>query len=783
MAQYSPSTKHPVTLAISSQPAAQNVTEGQSATFTVVAAGSGTLGYQWFVNGAAIAGATSSHLNISTTALIDNANIYSVDVTDESGTIASDGAILTVDKAPVTLAITSQPAAQNVTEGQSATFTVVAAGSGILSYQWFVNDTAIPGAINDSLVVSFLSATDDGNVYRVDIADDNGSVSSNNATLAVTGTITDVPVTTTNIGQGTVDSNKNVGPRWVRIDFNSLATAIHTINVSWDSDADVRFIVYEANGTNLSSTVRGSNPGVWNGALNANTEYYIGLWSVDGIANYTATIEASVPLSFVSQPSGLIVTEGDNASFIVEAAGSGTLAYQWLADGIPLTGETEDSLTVFATTLAENATGYTVEVSNALETITSDAAILTVNEPLVLGLFSQEADTSTWMLDGPALTLDYNAGITTDGWGRALLRVSDMLLVGGDFTGIKPTRSGPVTDRAFLAALDAISGQPVSTFQIPFQIDSVVRSLALSPNGEQVYVGGDFGLLILDAVTGQLQHEVSVTDGGSAGRVFDIAVTNTQLYIGGDFNRVDNTFRTNIARLSLDGELDSSWVPSVTNGFSAGRSAPVQSLTTSPAGDKVYIGGNFSAINGTPVDLTTQNKRISMLVVSALDGTVQPERFTANIGNNTKGLTAHDIAVTDSYVIIAWGGPNYLTFHSLAGDRLKQYSGKGDVQTLQIVGDHVYVGHHGEFFGFLPNPIPQEALEGFDPVILKPFKLHSFRIDDPSFLPEQAWAINGAFGIWSIAASEDSIWVAGEIVSAGSNELPVEGLVRFPALD
>jgi len=101
-------------------------------------------------------------------------------------------------------------------------------------------------------------------------------------------------------------------------------------------------------------------------------------------------------------------------------------------------------------------------------------------------------------------------------------------------------------------------------------------------------------------------------------------------------------------------------------------------------------------------------------------------------------------------VIVAWGGPNYLTFHSLAGDRLKQ---------------------------------PQEAVVSLDPQILDPYKFHSFRIDDPTFPPEQAWQIGGAFGIWGIAAGEDGIWLAGQMFSAGSNERVIDGLVRFPALD
>jgi len=137
------------------------------------------------------------------------------------------------------------------------------------------------------------------------------------------------------------------------------------------------------------------------------------------------------------------------------------------------------------------------------------------------------------------------------------------------------------------------------------------------------------------------------------------------------------------------------------------------------------------------------------------------------VGTNGKGLTAHDIVVTEFYVIVAWGGPNYLSFHSPDGTRLRQYRAKGDVQALQVVGDHVFVGHHGELFGTLEEPIPQEAVVSLDPEIVLPFKLHSFRIDDPSFLPEQAWQITGAFGVWGISVAEDAIWVAGQISQAG----------------
>jgi len=487
-------------------------------------------------------------------------------------------------------------------------------------------------------------------------------------------------------------------------------------------------------------------------------------------------MEAAVPISIASQPIDRVVTEGEDVTFSVEAIGSGTLSYQWFANNLPLSGETSDTLTVFAASLMEDGTIYNVEISNDIDTVASDYATLTVNEPLDLGLFSQVADNSAWMLDGPAPTLDFNAGQNTNAWGQDLLRIGNLLLVGGDFQGIKPTRSAARTHRPFLAALDAVTGQPVTSFQVPGAVDDVVRALALSPDGQYVYVGGDFGLLALDATTGALEFTVSVTQGGNDGRVFAIAVAGTQLYIGGDFNKVDNTYRSNLARLSLNGDLDTQWKSHATHGYNNGRAAPVQSLAISATGDTVYVGGTFKFIDGTPVARTPANKRISMLPVSAVDGSVLPERFTAYVSGSGKGLTAYDIVVTEFYVIIAWGGPNCLTFHALDGTRLVQHNPTGDAQSLQVAGDYVFVGHHGEY---MYNPWTGAVMPQ---LVNGTYKLHSFRIDDPTFPYEQTWEINGTFGVWGIEVAEDSIWIAGQMWKAGSNDRLVDGLVRFPAL-
>src|SRR2546429_7326534 len=74
---------------ISTQPANQTVTAGQTATFTVVAAGTAPLGYQWQKNGVNIAGATSASYTTPVTTTADSGSTFRAVVTNTAGTVKS----------------------------------------------------------------------------------------------------------------------------------------------------------------------------------------------------------------------------------------------------------------------------------------------------------------------------------------------------------------------------------------------------------------------------------------------------------------------------------------------------------------------------------------------------------------------------------------------------------------------------------------------------------------------------------------------------------------------
>ncbi len=173
---------------ITAQPAAQSVTVGSAATFIVGATGAAPIAYQWFANGVAIVGATNAAYVTPPTALADNATKFSVRLTGPTGLVRmSASAELTVQALAPT--ITTQPSPQTVALGQSAKFSVAAAGTGPLSYQWFGRGRAIAGATAASLATPPAAAGDNGALFAVTVTGPTGlATQSNTVGLAVSGT-------------------------------------------------------------------------------------------------------------------------------------------------------------------------------------------------------------------------------------------------------------------------------------------------------------------------------------------------------------------------------------------------------------------------------------------------------------------------------------------------------------------------------------------------------------------------------------------------------------------
>jgi hypothetical protein len=95
--------------------------------------------------------------------------------------------------------------------------------------------------------------------------------------------------------------------------------------------------------------------------------------------NATLTVISAIPPSITTQPANVTVRAGRKAKFTVTATGTAPLTYQWMKNGVNISGATRASYTTPATTGADNGALFAVVVSNVAGSVTSNNAILTVN--------------------------------------------------------------------------------------------------------------------------------------------------------------------------------------------------------------------------------------------------------------------------------------------------------------------------------------------------------------------------------------------------------------------
>ena len=347
-------------LAIATQPENQSVKAGQSADFSVVATGTGTLTYQWKRNGAAISAATGPSYATPAATNADNGAQFSVVVSDGTQSVTSNSAILTVTAASVAPSIVSQPANRAVTAGQTATFSVTATGTAPLLYQWKKNGAAISGATASSYTTGATSASDNNSQFTVTVTNSVSNVTSSAATL----TVNVPPSITTQPASRTVNAGQAAT-------FNVAATGTGTLSYQWKRDGNVISGATSASYT-TPATVASDNGAQFSVTVTD---------SVSSVTSNSATLTVNVPPSapsITAQPASKTVLAGQTATFSVAATGTGPLTYQWNKGGSAIAGANATTYTTPAATSADSGSQFTVTVSNTAGKVTSAAATLTV---------------------------------------------------------------------------------------------------------------------------------------------------------------------------------------------------------------------------------------------------------------------------------------------------------------------------------------------------------------------------------------------------------------------
>lgn len=385
----------PVPPSITQQPTSLTITQGNNASFMVIAGGDPPLSYQWRFNGNDLADATSASLTITNAQAADAGN-YDVVVLNNVGSVTSAVATLTVLTPPL---ITQQPQDQTVPEGTDATFSVTASGSPPLFYQWQSNGVEVITATNASLIVSNALLAQGGEMYRVVVTNAAGSVTSDPATLFVaalpTWTITTQPQSRT------VVAGTNVS-------FNVSANGTPPLTYQWRfNGADILAA------TNSSLTLTNVQP-VNEGAYDAVVYDAGGSSRTSRLASLTVL----VPPTITQPPQSQSVVVGSNITFTVVAGGTAPLSYEWRFNDSALPDQTNATLTL-TNVQAADAGIYTAVVSNSAGSVTTDPATLRVLVRCTVTFVSRSESASTLSFStasGLTYTVEYKNSLADANW-------------------------------------------------------------------------------------------------------------------------------------------------------------------------------------------------------------------------------------------------------------------------------------------------------------------------------------------------------------------------------
>lgn len=257
--------------------------------------------------------------------------------------------------------ITAQPSNQTVGTGATASFGVMTAGSGVMTFQWLKNGVAIPSATSAGYTTPTLTLADTGSRYSVQVSNRGGSATSSEATLTVTAppSILTQPVNKT-VLYGTPTT------------FSVVASASAPISYQW-----YRGTTAISGATTASYTLASPQVATDNGA-----QFYVTVTNPLGsVTSDTVTLRvvpAIIPLAITTQPAPKTVLDGIDTALTVVADGTGTLGYQWMKGGTDIPGATAATL-AFAPAALGDAGVYSVRVTDDFGSITSATATLTVN--------------------------------------------------------------------------------------------------------------------------------------------------------------------------------------------------------------------------------------------------------------------------------------------------------------------------------------------------------------------------------------------------------------------
>jgi pectin methylesterase-like acyl-CoA thioesterase len=346
-------------------PTNQTAIAGNNLILTGTANGLPLPAFQWRSNSINILGATDATLPLNNVQYSQNGVVYSLLAINLVGAVTNSMTLSVIVKPSIT-GLNNQAA----TTGNTVIISPTVSGVPTPACRWqYGGVNLVDGATGNGSTISG-SATTTLNVTSAQTAD-SGAYSlfaSNTAGI------------TTNSMNLTVSSG-NVAPT---ITGPANQTVVQGSNATFSTSVSglpVPTLQWTVNGTSLQGETN-SNLTLTNVAYSQNSYAYSLMASnTAGSTTNSATLFVLVPPTISLQPTNLIVTNTQSATFGVTASGVPTPNYQWYFNGNQVSSATLTNYLIDSASPA-NLGNYTVVISNSVGVVTSSVASLTVNSTM-----------------------------------------------------------------------------------------------------------------------------------------------------------------------------------------------------------------------------------------------------------------------------------------------------------------------------------------------------------------------------------------------------------------
>ncbi len=314
-------------------------------------------------------------------------------------------------------------------------------------------------------------------------------------------------------------------------------------------------------------------------------------------------------------------------------------------------------------------------------------------------------------------------------WDLEVVPQLNRVFIAGSFTSLANTTGSTATiNQRYLASYNLTTGLIDTAFRPTF--DGGVSAVEASPDGTKLYVGGTFNTI--SGVAARKVASINLTTGAPVASfntsattnnaVTALAATNSTVYVGGRFSRINGVSMTGLAALDgTTGVVDPGFDNQLSGGIGVNGQLTVQQLKLTHDDSKLLVVHTGRQIAG--------QDRLGIGLINTVTKQLLPWRTrlwddNLAIVGGVQRIYAGDIAPNDQYFVVGSGSggdrppisDTAVAFPIAGGDFTEPLwvSRMFDsVYSIAITEAAVYVGGH---FGWNESPTADQPWPGLDNV-------------------------------------------------------------------